>query len=268
MNTNTMKLVSIGILILLLFGCQKDTDLSDYGPQYGNAKLKRVLEYESISSSVPLRILEQYEYDEFGRISKFLFPMAIDTNIDNGVFYYDLYQYNTKGQLTVKERHHSNIYSPTGYVNISNFIYTYSIDGKVTKEHIEYPLIDSFSYSLYYYSKDVLAKIEKYKMDTDEVESYIEYEYDKYGELTKENRVLMSNIAFKYFTEHSYQSGLNVKSDEYAGRSASNIEHIREMLKTYDVENNLIINEINELEEFSTQPSRVIRYEYYDEQSP
>jgi hypothetical protein len=264
MNPNTKFIVSIGILIMPIFGCNKDTDLSDCGQLYGNAKLKRVLEFSSIGSSVPLRILEQYEYDELGRISKFSLPMGIDTNIDNRVYYYDLYEYNSVSQLIRKARYNANVYSPSGYYNQSNFIYTYSSDGKVTKEYIEYPLIGSFSYSLYLYSKDKLVKIEKYKMDTDELESYLEYEYDKCGRLAKENIVNMSYTEFIYFTKHSYQNGLNFKSDDYAGRSASNIEHIREMLKTYDTENNLILNEINELQEFSTQPSRVIRYEYYD----
>ena len=75
----------------------------------------------------------------------------------------------------------------------------------------------------------------------------------------------MSDTTFINYIKHSYQDGLNYKTYEYAGRSASNIVHIREMLKTYDAQDNLTINEINELEEYSSQPSRVIRYEYYDE---
>ena len=255
----------ISSLGLLMFSCQKQTDLSDCELLIGNAKLKRVLEYDKISSTVPLRILEQYEYDEFGRISKFSFPVAIDTNIDNRLYYYELYEYNPANQLIRKERYNANIYSPTGYNNQINYIYSYSSEGKVIKEYVEYPLIGSYSYSLYFYSMDKLIKIEKYKVDTDELESYIEYEYDKCGRLTKENTIFISDPAFIYYTEHSYQNGLNFKSDVFAGRSAANIDHIREMLKTYDIGNNLIIDEINELQEFSTQPSRVIRYEYYDE---
>jgi hypothetical protein len=232
---------------------------------YGDLKLKRVLEYETDSSTAPVRILEQYEYDEFGRISMFSLPMALDTSIDNRFYYYDLYMYNSDNQLTRIERYNANIYSPTGYNNQRNSVYYYSSEGKLIKEYIEYPLISSFSYSLYFYSADKLIKIEKYAMGTDDLESYIEYEYDHCGWLIKENTVFTSDNEFIYFTEHIYENGLNVKSDVYAGRSASNIDHIREILKTYDMGNNLILKEINELEVFSTQPSRVLKYEYYPE---
>ena len=265
MKTITEKIFSFFILVFLLFSCQKETDPSECELLHGNAKLKRILEYQSIGDTVPVRILEKYEYDEFDRISRVSVPKAIDTNVDSSLYSYDLYEYNSANQLIKKANYNANLYSPTGYVNLRNHIYTYSNEGKLTKETIEYPLIGSFSYLLYFYSKNRLAKTEAYTMDTDELESYIECEYDKCGWLMKETTVFMPDTDFIYYTEHSYQNGLNFKSDVYAGRSASIVDHIREMVKTYDTGNNLIINEINELQSFSTQPSRVIRYEYYDE---
>ncbi len=265
MKTITENFCSLFILIFLLLSCQKETDLSDCEILNGNARLKRILQYDSIGATVPLRILEQYEYDELDRISRVSVPKAIDTNLDSNLYSYDLYEYNSTNQLIKKANYNANIYSPTGYVNLRNHIYTYSNEGKLTKETIEYPLIGSFSYLLYFYSKDRLAKTEEYTMDTDELESYIEYEYDKCGRLIKETMVSVSYPDFIYYTEHSYLNGLNVRSDVYAGKSAAIVDHITEMLKTYDMGNNLIINEINELQSFSTQPSRVIRYEYYDE---
>jgi hypothetical protein len=256
---------SIGILVLLMFSCHKETDLSDCEILNGNAKLQRVLEYDTMNTTVPLRILEQYEYDELGRISRVSVPKAIDTNLDSSLYSYDLYEYNSDNQLIKKANYNANIYSLTGYVNLRNHIYSYSDEGKVNKEYIEYPLIGSYSYLLFFYAKNKLAKTETYKMDTDELESYIEYEYDKCGRLIKETEVYMSDTDFVYYTNHSYQNGLNFRSEVYAGKSAAVVDRIREMIKTYDMGNNLIINEIKELQPYSTQPSRVIRYEYYTE---
>ena len=257
--------VTIFMMVLVNLGCQKDTELCHCELLTGSALLYRVLVYDSVDASEPSRVLEQYDYDESGRISRFLLPMAVDTNIDNRLYYYELYAYNSSNQLISKSRFNANVYSPTGYENLMNFTYSYADDGKLTREYIEYPVIGSFSYSLYYYAKDKLSKMERYVMDTDELESYIEYTYDYCGRLIKENTVFMADPVFIYYTEHSYLNGLNDRSDVYAGRDESNIEHIREMFKTYDLENNLIINEITELEEFSTQPSRALRYEYYTE---
>jgi hypothetical protein len=265
MKIKTEIFDSFLILVLLLISCQKETDLSDCEILNGNAKLKRISVYDTISATVPLRILEQYEYDELDRIFRVSVPKSIDANLDSSLYSYDLYEYNSDNQLIKKSNYNANIYSPTGYVNLRNHIYTYSNEGKLTKEYIEYPLIGSFSYLLYFYSKDKLAKTEAYTMDTDELESYIEYEYDHCGRLIKETTVFISDTDFIYYTKHNYQNGLNFRSDVYAGQSAAIVDHIREMVKTYDTENNLIINEINELQSYSTQPSRVIRYEYYAE---
>jgi hypothetical protein len=255
---------SISILVLLIIGCKKEAVLSDCKLLSGNLKVRRILEFDTINLTVPLKILEQYEYDEFGRISRVSVPKAIDTTIDNRLYSFNLYEYNSASQISKIVTYNANIYSPTGFINLRNQIYLYSGNGKLIKETIEYPQTGSFAYSKYLYSMSKLTKFEKYKMDTDELESYTEYKYDKCGRLIKENQVFLSDNTFIYFTEHNYLNGLNFRSDVYAGRSASAIGHIREMLKTYDTGNNLISNKINELEEYSTQPSRIIRYEYYD----
>ena len=43
------------------------------------------------------------------------------------------------------------------------------------------------------------------------------------------------------------------------------MEHMREIIKTYDDNNNLIILESNELYMLSSAMSCVLRYEYYEE---
>ncbi|MBN1791564.1 MAG: hypothetical protein JW830_13770 [Bacteroidales bacterium] len=265
MKKKSEILCSIGILVLFVFCCEKETDFSECELLTGNAKLKRVLVYDSIGSTVPSKVLEQYEYDEFGRISRFSFPMAVDTNIDNRVYYYITYKYNSINQLIEKVRYHANIYSPTGFVILAKYFYTYSHEGKLIKEYIEYPEISSFSYSIYYYFMDKLIMVQNYEMGTDELESYTRYDYDKCGRLTKESEVHMVNTLQIFFTEHKYQNGHNYRSDAYVREDDSDNTHLREMLKTYDDDNNLIINEIIELDEYSAQPSRVLKYEYYPE---
>ena len=65
---------SIPIFILLLSSCQKVIILTDCELLYGDLKLKRVIEYAADSSTTPLRILEQYEYDESHLINAILIP--------------------------------------------------------------------------------------------------------------------------------------------------------------------------------------------------
>ena len=42
-------------------------------------------------------------------------------------------------------------------------------------------------------------------------------------------------------------------------------EHVREILRTYDENNNMIILESNELAMYSSMISYVLKYEYFDE---
>jgi len=114
------------------------------------AKLKRILLYSSIDSKNPISIVSEYEYDEVDRISKISSPMYQDGEIV-GIIKYDLYGYNSQGQLIRIENFNANGNSPTGFINLKNYIYTYSENGKKEKERIEYPQIGSSEYSLYKY---------------------------------------------------------------------------------------------------------------------
>ena len=64
------------------------------------------------------------------------------------------------------------------------------------------------------------------------------------------------------YVQNSYSNGLNVQSDVYAGKD---MEHIREILRTYDENNNLISLESNELSMYSSLKSYVFKYEYFEE---
>lgn len=249
----------LGLTILLICGCQKENDSFNNSVNKNGAKLKRILLYSSIDSKTPISTVSEYDYNKEGRISKVTSPMYQDGEIV-GIIKYDLYGYNSQGQLITIENFNANINSPTGFINLKNYIYTYSENGKKEKERIEYPQIGSFEYSLYKYDKDKLTKIEKYDK-SDNLESYIINEYNNSGNLIKESFFGKENQPLS-FTLHSYENGQNVQSDVYAGKDMK--EHVREIFRTYDKNNNLIILESNELSLYSSMMSYVLKYEYFE----
>lgn len=224
-----------------------------------NAKLKSILIYSSIHSDKPIGIMEEYEYDEKNRVSKVSSPAYQDGKIV-GMIKYDLYEYNSKEQLEKITNYNANINSPTGFINLTNYCFTYSNDGKKEKQYIEYPQIGSFEYLLYKYSNDRLVKIEKYG-NTNQLESYVVNEYNNSGSLVKEISYGKDNQQYSY-TRHLYENGQNVQSDVFAGK---NMEHVREIFRIYDGNNNLIILESNELSLVSSSMSYVYKYEYFNE---
>ncbi len=264
MKTRLLLFGLTSLFFTLFSSCQKEDDFTAENirleKQYPfNAKLERVLQFSNIDSEQPISIVAEYEYNEEDRISKVSSPMYQDGEIV-GTLKYDLYEYNSIGQLKTITNYHANSNSPTGFINLKNYIYTYSDDGKKEREYIEYPQINSFEYSLFKYDNDRLARIEKYG-NTNELESYIVNEYGGSGQIIKETSYANDNHPYSY-TEHIYSEGLNIKSNVYAGPT---MECIRERLKTYDENHNLIILEINELSLYSCTMSYVLRYEYFDE---
>lgn len=248
----------ISMILIMFSSCEKENDSIESIVKQNNAKLKRILLYSSLNADEPMSIVREYEYDEKNRISKVSSPIYQDGEIV-GIIKYDLYEYNSKGQLEKITNFNANINSPTGFINLKNYIYTYSNDGKKEKEYIEYPQISSFEYSLYKYSNNRLVKIEKYG-NTDELESYVVKEYGNSGNLVKETSFGKDNQQYSY-TKHLYTNGLNAQSDVFAGK---NMEHVREIFRTFDENNNLIILESNELLLYSSMMSYVLKYEYYE----
>lgn len=254
MKTKSLFFGLISLLIVLFSNCQKENDFSDSELLQGNARLKRVLLFATIDSEEPLSILEEYEYDEKGRIIKVSAPFGDR----DGLLYYNLYEYNSANQLMKIVNYRSNINSPTGFINLKNYIYSYSSDGKKEKEYIEYPQINSFEYFVYEYQNNQLVKINKYD-NKNELESYVVNQYDNSGKLITETSYAYDNHCTSY-TIHTYSGILLLKSDVYQGGI-----HLREILRTYDMNNNLIILESNELSMLSSAMSCVLRYEYYEE---
>lgn len=244
------------LIIVLLSGCQKD--LSELNVNQGNAKLKRILLFASAGSEKPISIVEEYEYDEKGRISKTSSPMY-DNGVIAGTIKYNLYEYNSSDQLVKIKNFNANLNSPTGFINLQNYIYSYSTDGKKIKESIENLNGVISEYSNYEYKDDQLVKIKKYSYNA--LESYIENQYDKSGRLIKESLFASDDKCISY-TIHTYSGFLQVKSDLYIYQ---NDNQYRSIKRTFDNNNNLITLESTELSLYSNMMSFVFRYEYFEE---
>ena len=259
MKTSWLTL-GLGSLIILIFSsCQKEKELSDLNLNQGNAKLKRILLFASVASEEPISIVEEYEYDEKGRISRTSSPMYQD-GVIVGTIKYNLYEYNSSDQLIKIMNFNASLNSPTGFINLINYTYTYTTEGRKEKELIDYPIAGLKETLIYEYKNDLLVKIKKYN-NKNELESYIENQYDKSGKLIKE-----SSFAFDgkctFYTIHTYSGLLQVKSEVYLNQGDVKMRLIN---RTYDKNNNLITLESNELSMFSSMMSFVLRYEYFDE---
>ena len=240
------KRLLIGFLSLIsVLSCEKNNDIEQIESYAENARLKRILLYSSVESEEPICIVDEYEYDNLNRVSQVSSPWYKDGEII-GTIKYDYYEYNSIGQLERISNYNANLNSPTGFINKKNYIYTYSDDGLKIKELIEYPQISSFEYSWFSYSHNQLIKIEKYD-DTDELETYTKYVYNNTEELIKEISYSANDVEFSVVI-NTYVNGLNTLTEEYTGNQENKI---REIIKTYDPNGNLIMLESNELMPYS-----------------
>ena len=245
------------LIIISFFIISCDENLSNEITPAGNAKLKRVLMYVNVDDEKPIAIVEEYEYDSLDRISRVSSPMYEDGEIV-GTISYDLYKYNSDGQLIKKIHFHANINAPTGFLNLKNYNYIYGKNGKKIRENIGYPHAKSSEFFLYKYDSDRLVRIEKYNR-TGELERYVLKDYDNSGKLIKESSYAKDNHSFGY-NQHFYTNGLNTESKVFG---AKDMVLLREIYRTYDKNNNLIILESNEIAPFSSMMSHVLKYEYY-----
>lgn len=252
-----LSLIGACCMMILFSSCQKD--FSEFKLNQGNAKLKQILLFASLNSEKPISIVEEYEYDEKGRISKSSSPMYQD-GVITGTIKYNLYEYNSSDQLTKIINFNANLNSPTGFINLKNTTYTYSDNGRKEKESIEYPIAGLKESFIYTYQNNQLVKITKYNTKN-ELESYIEKQYDKSGKLIKE-----SSFAFDgrctFYTIHTYSGLLQTKSEVYLKQGD---EKIRLITRTFDNNNNLIILDQDELSMYSSAMSCVLRYKYYED---
>jgi hypothetical protein len=243
------------LLILLFSGCEKVRIDSNHNQ--GNAKLKQVLMFSNIDSKEPIGIVEEYKYDEQGRISEISSPMY-NNGVIVGTIKYNLYEYNSSDQLAKISNFNANINSPSGFINLQNYFYSYAPDGKKIKESVEDLNGIISEYSDYEYKDDQLVKIKKYSHNI--LESYIENQYDRSGRLIKESFYTSDGHGISY-TIHTYSGLLQVKSDIFIYQ---NDTPYRSVKRTFDDNNNLITLESNELSLSSNMMSFVYRYKYYE----
>lgn len=278
MSENRLNIRSVVAIVICFAGmaifssCEKlEMDNNDVLYARGS-KLKHISYVESINSKESGMIITQYEYDEQGRISKVSQPMyengtpMFENGTIVGLFSYSEYEYNNEGLLEKIIYYHSNIYE--GFINLSTNTYSYNKDGNKRKEVIVYPRALPFrtDSTLYYYDNNRLKREDKYEdgyFGTEpwrsELITYIEYEYDNQGKLVKETNYSGTDNTPTRFSVHSYQNGLNVKTEIFI----RNNEKIREIRRYYDRNDNLIYLESEELSMYSSSTSYVTKYEYY-----
>lgn len=247
------------LLLLMAPGCIKEYTTDDGAILSGKDKLKQVQLYGSVDSDLPIAIIEEYEYDDNGRISRVSSPMYNEGRI-TGTTWYELYEYNNAGRLTGKRNFNANLNAPSGFINLKNYSYEYSPDGNKEKELIEYPLAGLSEYTLYTYYHGKPVRAEKFD-NRENLESYTTYSYDHSGKLITEHFYSSDDLLMS-FTVHTWYNGLQIRSDEYSvwGNRRT---HLRELIRQYDNDNNLTTLESNELSMFSSRASYVFKYEYY-----
>ena len=238
------------------------------------SKLKNISYVESIRSKKGGIIISQYEYDELGRISKVSQPMYEDGTpmFENGtivgLFSYSDYVYDLKGQLEQIIYYHSNLYE--GFINLQTNTYSYDKYGNRVKEVIEYPRALPFrtESTIYYYDNNCLKREDKYQDGyygsehlSSKLITYIEFEYDKQGQLVKETNYSAEDDKPDQTVIHSYQNGLNVKTEVFNNYFQN--DKMREIQRYYDKNGNLIYLESKELAMYSSAMSYVVKYEYY-----
>ena len=238
-----------------------------------SSKLKNISYVESVNSKTGGSIIIQYEYDERGRISKVSQPMyenetpIFENGTIVGLYSYSDYVYNSEGLLEKIIYYHSNNYE--GFINLQTNTYSYDKAGNKRKEVIVYPraLPVQTDSTLYYYDNNRLKREDKYEEGyfgsepwRSELIAYIEYKYDDQGKLVKETTYSgMDNTPTQY-SVHSYQNGLNIKTEIF---NIANDQKIREIRRYYDKNDNLIYLESEELSMYSSAMSYVTKYEYY-----
>jgi len=261
----------------LLLSCGKEDDMNgifdlhDYRIQDAlypkGARLKRVFIGGGLNGEIWYP-QQEYEYDDFGRISKISCPMYEDGKI-KGVISYDIYTYNAKNQLEKIENYHANL--SEGFINLKTYTYSYDKNGNKLKEVIVYPRASPFrtDSTLYHYKNNRLKREDKYEDGyfgkepwRSELTTYIEYEYDKQGLLVKETYYSGTDNTPIKFSVHSYQNGLNVKTEVFIYYNIIGKTELREIRRYYDKNDNLIYLESEELSMFSSMMSCVSKYEY------
>lgn len=256
MRTKLVLIGTIGMITVLSYSCQK-ADISDLVLYPENARLKMTYYVNSLNSEKSLGIIEEFEYDDNGKLIRSSSPIY-QKEIRIGEYSYKFFDYNSSDQL-VKVMNYQNCgYCPSGFANLTNSIIYYTNDGKKEKELIEGSNGELIEYKTFEYKNDELIYIRKFN-NKNELESYVEYQYDQIGNLIKESSYGYDGKCVSY-TINTYSGLLQIKSEIYNNYTNSKI---REINRTFDKNNNLIILQSIELSTYSSLASYIMRYEYF-----
>lgn len=243
-------------LILVLNGaCKKESVGLEQDVNASGALLKRTLLFSSVDDKSPIAIAEEYEYNNQEKLSKVSSPLY-QNGVVAGKAWYNLYEYNQTGQLVRVSNFNANL--NTGFLNLRNYVYTYSANGLKEKESVEYPQINSSEYTQYFYEEKKLIKAKKYN-NRGILENYTVYKYS--GKNLTIETLYSANGEVNTVSNYFYQKGLNTKTEIYRGNKGTT--KLREITKTYDSNGNLTILQSNELSLVSSASSFVLKYEYY-----
>lgn len=250
MKTN-FTLWYAGLLFLVLLSCHKEDDILPM-----NARLKQVLLYDSINAKEPTLIEEEYEYNKLGQISKVSYFY-----FDNHFIKYDLFEYNSIGQLIKITDYNANSDSPTGYILLMTYSYTYSSEGKKIKETIG---ADGREYNLFFYTEGRLSRIENYGYyeKPDALLKYRIFEYDDSGQPIREVLYGHDNVPFEW-TINTFSNGSMVKTEIYIDENLEN--NRRKIYRTFDKNKNLKIVETYEGPYSSGVGHKICKYIYFGE---
>ena len=269
-----MVAVAICLAGMAIFSSCEKPEMDDNDILYAKgSKLKQISYVESVNSKETGSIITQYEYDKQGRINKVSQPMyengtpMFKNGTIVGLYSYSDYVYNSKGLLEKIINYHSNINA--GFLNLKTYTYSYDNNGRKQKEVIEYPQIpqNQVDSTVYIYVNNRLVRENKYEDGYFGSEhwrsvlvTYIKYEYDNQGKLVKETNYSGTDNTPIQNSVHSYQNGLNIKTEIF---NLNNDQKIREIRRHYDTNDNLIYLESEELSMYSSAMSYVTKYEYY-----
>ena len=215
MNANDLNVTKLFVVFALLLSCEKNEisvihEIHDYRMDdvlyKKDSKLKHVYHQD--------RFFAEYQYDELNRISRI--------NYGDDIYAYDIYQYNTKGEL---EKNYS-YYLENPPVLGHTVFFSYDDKGNKVKELKEFTDNRQTVYDLFQYSNGKLVKQEHYEGNKQTFYRIYEYKGDK---LVKEKFYVPGERGFST-TEHFYEEGLLVYT--YAGW--------RDERNYYDRNNNLV----------------------------
>jgi hypothetical protein len=266
MKTRNLLFVLLSASMILFSNCQGDDDDDlvvepigerDYHPEiasYPPGALLRKVYTTGFEQSGPEWLAHVYEYDTNDQLIKVSSPMYDEGTITRDGSY-DLYEYNTAGQLIRKEYYN---YNHSGeYWNLRTTHYTYNDEGLIIKERIEYPKVNRSDYSLLHYEKQHLVKKEYFYQEALQQTTTV-YEYTS-GQVSREKEY-SNGECYKYIT-HAYKDDLLITSATYETKSAAE-GPARITRYYYDANHHLVHTTHEELSLLSSAMSYSTWYEY------